>query len=207
MIFNTNTPNFYSIESYKERNLYYKIFAGYLLNELVPGYAERKKQFYQLLLNASQNEGRLIDPHSVAEEIINTMKTEEIHVTFDFHTAQIFDDDKRNDRGEMSDVLIISDKHLLSIECKYGSNYGIEKDILAVQKRIKRYSEKYIRKPLQILLLKESKWSWSAKIDGRLDLNNYYCPIIVLFWEDLPPIIEDESVFNYLLTQLDRKFN
>ena len=53
MIFNTisNYTNneFHIRESYKERNLYYKIFAGYIFNELIPGEEERKNQFLNLL--------------------------------------------------------------------------------------------------------------------------------------------------------------
>ena len=41
MIFYFDEP-FEKKESHKERNLYYKIFAGYLFNELVPGLEERK---------------------------------------------------------------------------------------------------------------------------------------------------------------------
>lgn len=49
MIFDTATINLETDESYKERNLYYKIFAGYLFNELIPEYYERKTKFLKLL--------------------------------------------------------------------------------------------------------------------------------------------------------------
>lgn len=49
MIFNVDESNLEMIESYKQRNLYYKIFAGYLLNEVIPGSEKRKKEFINLL--------------------------------------------------------------------------------------------------------------------------------------------------------------
>ena len=45
MIYNINDADLCENESYKERNLYYKIFAGYLFNELVPGNKKRKAAF------------------------------------------------------------------------------------------------------------------------------------------------------------------
>ena len=49
MIFEINKSNWKETESYKERNFYYKIFAGYLFNELIPGEENRKNQFIELL--------------------------------------------------------------------------------------------------------------------------------------------------------------
>lgn len=46
MIFDSTADLF---ESYKERNVYYKIFAGYLLNELVPGHADRLRRLCSVL--------------------------------------------------------------------------------------------------------------------------------------------------------------
>lgn len=132
MIFKNDTKDFYELESYKERNLYYKIFAGYLLNETVPGYASRKGKFFELISSVHCNSERVFDSNGKVQDIVETINGEDITVTFDYHTAQEFKEDKRDDRGEMSDILIVSDTCMVSIECKFGSNFSVEKDILTV---------------------------------------------------------------------------
>ena len=43
MLYDTSDQTF---ESEKERNLYYKIFAGYLLNERIPRWQDRLERFF-----------------------------------------------------------------------------------------------------------------------------------------------------------------
>lgn len=208
MIFNTEVENFYETESYKERNLYYKVFAGYLLNEVIPGYQDRKEGLLSMLKELTTDAERCIDPMGKATSILDDIKSENWQTTFDYHTAQVFAEDKRDDRGEMSDILISTPKHMISIECKFGSNYSIEKDIETVQGRIRKYSSRYKLIPLQLLLLKKSKWGYSAKIKDRLTIDNKeeFCPVIVLFWEDINELVKDERVLKYCEMQLKRKF-
>lgn len=206
MIFRPNLDSFDELESYKERNLYYKIFAGYLLNEVVPEYTSRKEKFFDLITSIHEDSDRVFDTDGRLRDIIETIKVEDMSVTFDYHTAQIFADDKRDDRGEMSDVLLLSDTCMVSVECKFGSNFSIDKDILTVQNRIKKFNGRFKRNPIQVLLLKKGKWSFSGKIKERINIGELYCPIVVLFWEDIQNIIDDEGVRDYLVKQLDRKF-
>ena len=58
--------------------------------------------------------------------------------------------------------------------------------------------------PLQIILVKKQKWGYSKNM--KISLNNSIdVPIIVLFWEDIYLIIQDEFVKKYLEVQLARK--
>ena len=199
MIFN-EVDNFIDLESYKERNLYYKIFAGYLLNELIEGYNERKIKFIELLKNKLNDNNLFFGNNVLINQLLGKIGTEELHLTFDYHTSQIFEDN----RGEMSDILITSSTSFLSIECKYLSNLNFEKDVIEVQARIKRYSEHMNKTPLQIILVKKQKWGYSKNM--KISLNNSIdVPIIVLFWEDIYLIIQDEFVKKYLEVQLARK--
>ena len=53
MIFNSLGTHF---ESEKERNLYYKIFAGYFCNELISGYEDRILSLIQFLSKPVETE-------------------------------------------------------------------------------------------------------------------------------------------------------
>ena len=50
MLFDRSISTF---ESEKERNLYYKVFAGYLLNEFIPGYQDRLMSFCNVINNST----------------------------------------------------------------------------------------------------------------------------------------------------------
>lgn len=128
-----------------------------------------------------------------------------MHVTFDYHPAQVFKEDKRDNRGEMSDVLLLSSKHMLSIECKFLSNINFGKDVREVQERIIKFSKHFKLEPLQILLLKQEKSNNSKHIRKELE-NNPYIPIVVLFWEDLLSLVKNDNVVKcYLNKQMKRK--
>lgn len=96
---------------------------------------------------------------------------------------------------------------MISIECKFLSNFSIQKDIESVQDRIDKFSSdtRFKRDPLQLLLLKKDKWDNSAKFIGRLETLQPKIPIVVIFWEELNEIIDNESVKKYLTTQIHRK--
>lgn len=201
MIFDTTILDWENIESYKERNLYYKIFAGYLFNELVPEYENRKKAFLKMLEENIKISGRFFGDAPKANNIIKEIQEAPLHVTFDYHPAQIF---AKYNRGEMSDILLHAGQHIISIECKFLSNIGFKKDIKAVQERINKFSEHYKIAPLQVLLLKEKKWNNSKLIREELK-ESPGVPVVVLFWEDLRSLIDNDKVLQYLNVQIDRK--
>jgi hypothetical protein len=217
MIFKIDKKEFQREESYKERNLYYKIFAGYLFNELVPGEEIRKQNFIDLLIRTSKIPDRckfsdLSD--EILESQLRQFALQAIQVTFDYHSSQVVKEDKKVDRGEMSDILLITENQFISIECKYLSDMDYSKDIETVQKRIQRVNVELNKSnPLQVLILKESKWE-NAKKASKKEYGFYakmqnglpIIPIIVLFWEDLIKIIENETVSNYLKEQLLRAY-
>lgn len=201
MIFNTEVDNFYEVESYKERNLYYKVLAGYVLNEFITGYQQRKAQLFELLQNNCDKENFVFGDAHIGRHRLVKLANEDIHVKFDFHPRQIYKDDF--DHGEMSDVLMSGSTTFCSIECKYYDNYTFKKDITQVQTRIIEYSRLTGLAPLQVLLIPEQKFRYSTQssLIGQLDT-----PVIFLLWEQLAGIIEEEQVKIYLDKQLKRKF-
>lgn len=209
MIYKTDSENFHLFESYKERNFYYKIFAGYLFNELLPGYEQRKRLFLNLLKSIVEDNNRFFSLKNDVNLFLEKMASEEWNVTFDYHLAQIFKEDKADDRGEMSDVLILGKSCFISIECKLLSNYNIGKDIITVQKRIKKFANHFQQAPFQILLIKRQKWENSARIKDRSELttsgHQFDIPLLVLFWDELETVIDSPSVKAYLLKQDKRK--
>jgi hypothetical protein len=95
----------------------------------------------------------------------------------------------------MSDILILSPKSFLSIECKFLSNISYDKDVKEVQERILEFINGTDLKPLQILLLKEKKWI-NSKL-GKNELNwDSNVPIIVLYWEELSTLIRGNGAGN-----------
>jgi hypothetical protein len=215
MIFNVS-DNFETIESYKERNLYYKIFAGYLFNELIPNEDERKNKFLSLLTGILDQPKRFKGDKNKISDLLTAFGKENIQATFDYHSAQIIKVHKKDDRGEMSDVLLLTKSHFNSIECKFLENMEIKKDVRSVQMRIEVVSEKLGLIPLQVLLMKEKKWRNSQKAGNKKD--SFYTlfqnekvtiPTIVLFWEELVSLIDEDanagSVKKYLLKQVERK--
>lgn len=72
MIFKQEADDFHQLESYKERNLYYKILGGYFFNELIDGYDHRKKQFRKLLAGVTDNT-RLWDPAKITNSFLNNL--------------------------------------------------------------------------------------------------------------------------------------
>ena len=150
------------------------------------------------------------------------MVKEKFQVTFDYHSCQVIDKDKQEDRGEMSDILLVSENYFISIECKYLSDLHYHKDIVEVHTRISKVNSDIFtdKTPLQVLLIKEEKWG-NIKKEGEKSNGNsfiemfqqyhsknsdeYKIPIVVLLWEEILPIIKDVRVSDYLIKQLERK--
>jgi hypothetical protein len=181
-----------TIESEKERNFYFKFFAGYYFNELVPGIESRIRDFCNILndpLNRINDAGTEIELSPVTT-----------HVTFDFHEYLI---NKGADRGELADILIVDeDKSLcIAIEVKWLENWNFEKDILANNKRIKTLEKtNRFKHVYQCLLIKESKHEHGkkkvnaagsnyAKLSGQEEIS-----VIVITWEDLLKNLEEPVV-------------
>lgn len=215
MLFDTG-DKFYKTESYKERNLYYKIFAGYLLNEFIPdfeSYLQRKSKFFDLLINTLQDQTRFRGDKEIIRNILIAARVQEMHTTFDYHSSQIIAEHKQNNRGEMSDVLLVTENYFISVECKYLSDVSYNKDILEVQERIKIVATYLSLMPLQVVLIKGGKWNEAKKLQNypgsfytAFQNAEVFTPCIVIFWEDLIPIIDNNAVKQYLQKQLERKY-
>jgi len=223
MIFNIGAVNLRNDESYKERNLYYKIFAGYLFNEIIPGIKIRKESFFKKLEDVVSIGRFYYRAEEKDKEIINIMlkeiKNADLHLTFDYHLAQLDGADRQDsknreqifveeDRGEMSDILLITKNHMISIECKFLSNFTFEKDIKMVQSRMQNYISHFKKEKrteaLQILLLNKSKWNNSKQIN-KLKSYQLLFPLVILFWDEIESLIKDKRVSGYLNLQIGRK--
>jgi hypothetical protein len=114
-------------ESFKERNLYYKFFAGYFANELVKGWENRFMSLVDLVGGKYGKLGRLVGPLD--------MNPKHTHLSFDNHIAQYLNG-STTDRGEFSDVFFYDCKtrNGIAIEVKYLSPIG-SKDIYDNPKR------------------------------------------------------------------------
>lgn len=211
MIF-TITDNFSLTESQKERNLYYKLFAGYLFNEMVDGSEKRKAGFFQLLKDILDIPERFRGNKEAVAGIIDAISMQPVSVTFDYHSSQLMKAHKKEDRGEMSDILLLSDTHFVSIECKFLEDMKFGKDIEEVQKRMKAVSQELGLVPIQMLLMKQSKWDESknlGKHEGsfytKFQTKEIDLPVIVLFWHELDSLIKDDRVKLYLSKQIERR--
>ncbi len=202
-------------ESNKERNLYYKIFAGFFFNELLPGYEQRKKDFFDLLIDhlySDQHFAKTVDLDKPLLEILKELSEDNLHVSFDFHPKQVITN--YTDQGEVSDIIIWGDKYFISIEVKYLTDWTFKKDIGEVQNRIEYLGNKLNKKGIQVLLVKERKWLNNiAKLNQpganlmKLKNNKHKLriPLLVITWNQILKLIEEPKVKKYLLNQLDRK--
>lgn len=222
MLFNESPKNIK--ESYKERNLYYKIFAGCLFNELIPGLEIRADAFLNLIKDKNKIGEKAKAPYI---DMLHKMKNEVLHVDFDHHLCQIaLDNDEQNcrainggqiDKGEFADVLIYSDTGMIAIEVKYKSNWTIDKDIIANRKRIKFISDNTKKSAMQVLLISNNKYKNSQKRgDSQLNLlktmiangeivNLDSIGLAIISWEDIQEIFNEErfgKVSEYLSRQL-----
>jgi len=189
MLFDTNRTVF---ESEKERNLYAKYFAGYLLNELVEGYSERVANISDYL---SEITGEKIGFHKP-------------HVSFDNH-AYLFGVEA--DRGEFADILLHDpeNKTMVAIEAKFLSDWNADKDIGANLKRIELIKNKLSEyKICFVLLVSRTKWDAVKKMCNHRDsnyrkyLNEYREKVAIAFWEDLLKLCRNDDVVRYMENRL-----
>ena len=193
-----------SFESEKERNLYYKIFAGYLFNELVPDYNSRVQAFFKLL-HAPVAIGQAAPPLPESLDPRNT------HVSFDNH-LYLFQK-ATGDRGEFADILLhdITSRTLVAIEAKLHSDWSHEKDILENQSRHSQLTDLLPRINLvPVLLLSERRWNRVKQKEPR-EKSNYrrfvedaQCRFRVVLWEQIASIIVERHVKDFLDSQLSR---
>lgn len=202
-------------ESYKERNLYYKIFAGYFFNEILPDYKKNKEAFFNLLINligTEQHFNKPLDTDELLANALTKLSDENLHVSFDFHPKQVIKN--YPDRGEASDIIIWGNKYFISIEAKYLSDWSYKKDIEEVQSRIEDLGKHVNKTGIQILLIKEEKWkNNNAKLNQpgsnlmllKNNQDKLKVPVIVITWSQILELIEEPLVKKYLLNQLERK--
>jgi hypothetical protein len=201
MLFGNSRADF---ESEKERNLYYKIFAGYFFNELIPGYEDRLKQFCHLLDNASAR-GESCSPKLISLDPKST------HVSFDNH-LYLFKE-LETDRGEFADIVIhdISASTIIAIEAKLHSNWSYDKDIVSNQARHAQLNSIVPATAIiPVLLVTRFRWE-RAKAKESSEHSNYLrflqdpnCSFRVVLWEEIAGLILEERVREFLEAQLAR---
>lgn len=191
------------LESEKERNLYYKFFAGYYLNELVPGWEERLQRFAALLQAPPDHK-----TPSFSRPIV--LSPESTHVSFDCHAYLV---DPTSDRGEFADIMLhdVESKCLIAIEAKFLSDWNFAKDIEGNAKRLSKL-RKYLPIDTQIvqcLLVTQRKWD-SAKVmmkhpESNCDkLSKADNDVVRLFWDSLIAECTDVNVRNYFNQHIRR---
>ena len=147
MIFEMKNREF---ESEKERNLYFKFFAGFYSNELIPGYAARVKSWYSLMRNPA---------FSVGDLDLKTIRLvpEAVHVSFDNHTDRF----SESQRGEFADIMIHDQENslLIGIEAKYLDDWEYQKDIVQNEDKLGFMGKKLgAETTVPCLLLTRTKW-------------------------------------------------
>ena len=193
----------YIMESEKERNLYYKFFAGYFFNELVLGYQNRVNRFLERhIFNSPQKFGPKI--------ALNFSHANKIYITFDYHAYLI---DEKSDRGEVADVLLFEPKDdlIISIEAKFLTDWKFEKDVLKNLERLKLFKNK---NKIQCLLITEQKLKNSLNkinqprsnfkklIDNQAILE---FPFIILTWEALIRDCENQNIKAFFENHLKKR--
>jgi len=191
-------------ESEKERNLYYKLFAGYLFNELVLGYEGRVQAFFDLLKSpvaigqAAPSLPQSLDPHTT-------------HVSFDNHLYLFHE--LQTDRGECADILLHdrTTGTFIAIEAKLHSNWSYEKDIKANQARHSQLMGLIPKLNIvPVLLVTEPRWEQAIKKESA-EHSNYTrfsqdskCCFRVILWEQVASIIPEPRVREFLDAQIAR---
>ncbi len=202
------------LESEKERNLYYKFFAGYFFNELVEGYKERVFRFYQFLFPKSPDKSSFCfgKPFKLPE---NSNTPDSVSVTFDFHGYLL---DESGDRGELADILIQDHKNklVIAIEAKFLSNWDYDKDVVGNSKRILKL-ERLTKQIYQVLLLKKDKLDAAVakravpnsnfkKLEpeheqerdkNKTESDELKYPIRIITWEQLFKLCDKDNIRKY----------
>ncbi len=203
MLFTTRHDDF---ESEKERNLYYKFFAGYFFNELIPNYEDRLKAFCSLL-NTCTRRGK------AASDKLVELTPSDTHISFDNHGYLFFG--LGTDRGEFADILIHdrATNVLIPIEAKVHSNWSYEKDIISNERRLSLIESKMEGiTVIPCLLVTKGKWE-TCVLQSSKEYSNFKrfseaqdCRTRVIFWEELMEITSDVHVRSYVENQLTRPY-
>jgi len=205
MIFNNTNETF---ESEKERNFYYKVFAGFLFNEFIPDYELRVKTFLDFLSSP------VLEGKNANIGLSQLTDFSDMHISFDNH-LYLFKDIE-TDRGEFADILIHSKKAktLIAIEAKLHSGWSFSKDIEVNQKRLLKIKEHIPDiKIYPFLLIKESNWIGVSNKSSQYGSNitkikNYKQNLTsIVMWEDLMRAIKplNQKVHEYMSEQLKRQ--
>lgn len=185
MLFNAGDN---ALESEKERNFYFKFFAGYFFNELVGSrteYEQRVRRFQDLLRK----------PPWPSESPYKDLSLDPDHLTvsFDLH-EYLFDPAQRaanvtgSDLGEFADIGLYSEPAtaaptMVAVEAKFFSRWKKEKDLFEVGERLWRISRALEQvKLVRCLLVRE----WGDADVARIQGQKYPGPrVVVLTWKDL----------------------
>ncbi len=194
MIFNSSPSIF---ESEKERNLYYKVFAGYVFNEFIPGIDQRVRDFCELVYRTSYR-GLSATEYPIA------INPETAHVSFDNYEYMFYGIAKN--KGEFADVLIHDrcERILIAIEAKVHDDWSYDKDILENDERLRRIEAQLGDvKVVPCLLLKSDKWDQCRrKINSKgshyrrfnEETGNRFR---VLLWEDIIALCKSKTVQSF----------
>ncbi|MEK6623460.1 MAG: hypothetical protein AABY86_00735 [Bdellovibrionota bacterium] len=221
MIFNfSNDTNQKYFESYKERNLYYKFFAGYLFNELIPGFDCRVASFNSLLNSKTLLEEFTTTRRNTEDSQPIALNATNLHVSFDNHLKQLNGNQLVGeiDSGEFADILVMDDRTVVCIEAKYRSDISASKDLHANGDRIallKEYAVFHNKQFVQCLLITKAKWDGLKLHENRtgsnfkglrdyLNESRHSWPFRLLLWDDFCEIKDvcNKSVETYLRHQL-----
>ena len=210
-------------ESEKERNFYTKFFAGYFFNELIGGYQNRLKHFWDVLSMCgcncpdarrktsvelrSEKEILVVQQGKKAEpkHIPRCIQAESVHVSFDNHAYLL---GIVGDNGEFADVVVYDNPSLstvVALEVKYLEDYDPEKDVCANVNRIRLISEKMANTLfIPCLLISKVKWDRSHSPTQE----SAYAGTNILFWEQLMTGCDNQHIeeyFRYHLSFLNPK--
>lgn len=205
MLYNVSQHTF---ESHKERNLYYKFFAGYFMNSLVDAEGDRCKERLNALVKILQAP----EWHTGDVLVPDTLSTlSHIHVSFDNHANQI-----KNlpvDKGEFADILIqgvdSNGRHIfIAIEAKFLSDWNFDDDVIKVARRIAAVREVLPgARVFPFLLLTEAKWK---NVTKKRNQTGSQCALLeewggnlrVILWEQFASACKNPQVREWLVSQL-----
>ncbi|AWW26378.1 hypothetical protein DOZ58_06775 [Acetobacterium sp. KB-1] len=214
-------------ESYKERNLYYKIFAGVIFNELIPE-NDLPLRFIECLsvkygetceaFKTNEKTHVIADLKGLKEDAQNGNLT----VFFDYHIEQILKEKglscyECSMKGEIADIFIGGSNNFIAIEAKYLTDFGFGKDVEKNQKRILFAQENIgTSTGIQVLLISDKKHynlkkKKNCKNSNYEALRNYLVnqandiPFILIDWKDIENLIPDNISFGNAKKYLEKK--
>ena len=193
MLFNAGDN---ALESEKERNFYFKFFAGYFFNELVGSRTEYEQR-------VAHFQGLLRGSHWSAYKDVS-LDPDHLTVSFDLH-EYLFDPSCRavevagSDLGEFADIGLYSEPTtaaptMVAIEAKFFSKWTVQKDFVQIGNRLARIGRALEGLTLvRCLLVREGD---DPDVDEIQELEYPGPPVVVLTWEDLleapSPSVADE---------------